>query len=824
MLEAQGDLPDLGPASVPVPRAGAAGRLVAGLRTRAQQKRGFWVAVAAVLVALGVGGSLLGARAVAHSDASKQRLNFHLASTEIASALKLAIQHEEDLTYSTSAFVTGSPRISPAGFDRWGESVRAMQRYPELQTFGLLKLVPSADLHAFESYTAAHPIRPLGPSSVGPQEQFTLFPPGARPYYCLAVAGLARSPEAFVPKGTDYCDLAPTLIKARESGFTGYAPFPDGANTDLGIETPVYRGGIRPTTAAARNRAFIGWIGEVIAPKVLFARALAGHPSVAVTVRYDSRYSKVAFWSRTVSHNSLSATIPLRVGPEDGLSHSEGWTVQTFAGGAQGEVYDYSNSVTLLISGTLLSLMLAVLVFVLGTGRMRALSLVHEKTRELSHQALHDPLTGLPNRALVMDRAEQMLARASRGPRAMVGALYIDVDGFKHVNDSLGHAAGDLLLRTVADRLRDTLRDHDTAGRLGGDEFVVLVEGSVDAAAVNLLADRLTQALREPITLDETHKPISATVSIGVTLGYYETPDDLLRDADLALYAAKAAGKDRYALYDPTMSVAEEGRRDLEADLSIAVADEQFFLVYQPIYDLAGGRVVGVEALIRWQHPRHGVMLPDTFIPLAEESGLIVPIGRWVLAEACRQAAAWSADGMRLGLAVNVSAFQLGRASFADDVRTTLAATGLSPLSLTLEITETALMRDVPAAAERLRALKRLGVLVAIDDFGTGYASLSQLQRMPVDILKMDRTFVEALNEGGQARELLEAILGVGQSLSLIVVAEGVEHDSQRVALLAMGCELAQGELLGAPARAEEIATMLGRSHARRLLARVQPA
>ena len=309
--------------------------------------------------------------------------------------------------------------------------------------------------------------------------------------------------------------------------------------------------------------------------------------------------------------------------------------------------------------------------------------------------------------------------------------------------------------------------------------------------------------------VDGTHSLVSATVSIGVTVGNYDSPDHLLRDADLALYAAKAAGRDRYVLYDASLSAAEEGRRELEADLSAAVAAEQFFLVYQPIFDLVRGRVVGVEALIRWRHPKRGLMAPDTFIPLAEESGLIVPIGQWVLGDACRQAAAWSAQGIDLGLAVNVSAFQLGRAGFADDVRTTLARTGVAPSSLTLEITETALMRDVPAAAERLRALRQLGVLVAIDDFGTGYASLSQLQRIPVDILKIDRTFVEALKDGGQSRELLEAILGVGQSLSLTIVAEGVEDISQKELLERMGCQLAQGTLLGRPTSPDEVAAML---------------
>jgi diguanylate cyclase (GGDEF)-like protein len=810
-------------AALPALPSVASGGRRSRLTAYAQRHPRFWAAVACAFVVVGVAGSLLGAGEVARSDASKQRLGFHLVSTDIALTLKLAIQHEEDLTYSASAFITGNPSTSAADFDRWAEAVHALQRYPELQTFGLVTLVPASRLAAFEAYIAAHPIRPLGPHSTQPSEPFAVFPPGRRPYYCLAVAGLARSLANFVPKGTDYCEIAPTLITARASGLTGYAPFPDAGNTDLGIETPVYRGATAPSTPGARVHAFIGWIGEVMAPQVLIKEALQGHPGVAVTLRYDSRDAHVSFTSGKPWPGAETTTMDLRVGREDGLINHEGWTVQTYAAGVGAAVTSNSNSLVLLIAGTLLSLALGALLYLLATGRTRALALVHEKTRELSHQALHDTLTGLPNRALVLDRAQQMLARAAREQDSMVGALFIDVDGFKHVNDSLGHAAGDRLLQAVADRLRVALRDHDTAGRLGGDEFVVLVEAPADAATVDLLADRITQVLREPMELDARRKPVSATVSIGVTVGQYTSPDDLLRDADLALYAAKAAGRDRYALYDASMSMADEGRRELEADLSAAIAEEEFSLAYQPIFDLASSRVVGVEALIRWDHPRRGLLLPDSFIPLAEESGLIVPIGRWVLDEACRQAAAWGAEGLRLGLAVNVSAFQLGRDSFADDVRGTLRRTGLSPSSLTLEITETALMRDVPAAAERLRALKALGVLVAIDDFGTGYASLSQLQRMPVDILKIDRTFVEALNDGGPARELLEAILGVGQSLSLIVVAEGVEQATQRAALQAMGCVLAQGDFLSRPVCPEAIPELLA-TRGRRLLAHPQPA
>jgi len=814
MSEIESHIPTEGAAAASTSRRAGRGRL-----KRLGQGRGSaWAAIAALLALAGVLASVLGARAVARSDADKARLAFHLASSEIASTLKLAIQHEEDLVVGASAFVTGNPNASAADFDRWVESVHAMARYPELQNIGLVSLVPASGLASFERRIAANPVRPLGPQSVGPREsRLQILPPGSRPYYCFAVAGRARNAATYIPAGADYCRLAPTMISDRDSGLTGYAPVVNGASTTLGVETPVYRHGIVPATVAARRRAFVGWLGELLVPNVVLERALAGHPNLAVTFRYDSPYSHVAFTSGAAPAGAQSAKIYLEVGREAGLSDpQQGWTMQSFGARASGGVLENWNSLALLIGGSLLSVVLGLLVLVLGTGRRRALSLVHEKTRELSHQALHDTLTGLPNRALVLDRAEQLLARAARQPGTIAGALFIDIDGFKHVNDNLGHAAGDQLLRIVGERLHGAVREQDTVGRLGGDEFVVLFESTADEATLDILADRLTEVLREPVELADGRKIFSVTASIGVAAGKHATPDALLRDADLALYSAKAAGKDRYALFEASMYAGVEGRLELEADLSAAVQEGQFFLLYQPIFDLPSRHVVGVEALIRWQHPTRGVVLPDSFIPLAEESGLIVPIGRWVLHEACRQAAVWAREGFGIGVAVNVSAHQLGRKEFADDVRRSLQESRIDPSSLTLEITETTLMRDVPAACERLETLKALGVRVAIDDFGTGYASLSNLRRVPVDVLKIDKSFVAALNDGNQSRELFQAILGVGKALSLAVVAEGVEHQSQMVALEAMGCAMGQGFLLGRASRPAVIESLLGPSASRR--------
>ncbi len=768
----------------------------AGIRGR----RSLWIAASCMLAVIGTIASVLGSNAVKRTDTDKERLGFSLAADDITSTIKLAIQHEEDLVVNASAFVAGTPNLTPLRFDRWLQTVHAMKRYPELLNIGLVARVPAAELTRFEAALAADPVEPLGPKTTGPGEPFSVFPGGSRPYYCFAVAGQSRNLASYLPSGLDYCAMARGLAEARDSGQTSYAPFRAGTMLTLGVQTPVYKGGVVPRTVAGRHRAFIGWLGELLEPTVLLSTALQGHPNTAVTFRYDSGPSHIVFRSGGEPKQSLVARIALH----------NGWTVRTAAPAPPSGIFGDSHSATLLVGGILLSILFAALMYIQGTGRTRALSLVAEKTRELSHQALHDALTGLPNRALVLDRAEQMLARTARTPGMVAGALFVDVDGFKHVNDNLGHAAGDILLRTIGERLQAAVRDQDTVGRLGGDEFVVLVESSAEESTADILADRLVQALRDPVELDSNAAGIAVTVSIGVAVGQYSTPDGLLRDADLALYAAKAAGRDRYSLFDASMHADVEGRVALELDLAEALEREQFFLLYQPIFDLASGRIEGVEALLRWRHPIRGIVAPDEFIPLAEESGMIVPIGRWVLTEACRQARAWSGEGGRpIGMSVNVSAYQLGREDFAEDVRQALGESGLDPAALMIEITETTVMRDVGASCDHLREIKELGVSIAVDDFGTGYASLSQLQKMPADILKVDRSFVSALEGGEQSRDLLQAILGVGHSMSLKVIAEGVETEEQLRTIMDMGCEMAQGFLMGRPGPAEVIEGLL---------------
>ncbi len=564
MSEGKTDGMTIGPNSEPVPPHGSRFDLRARAWRLIGRRESLWAAATVVLVLAGVFGAVLGARAMAHSDAERQRLASHLTAAEIASVLKLAIRREEDLTISTSAFVASNPNVTPAAFDRWIESLRAIQRYPELQNIGLVKFVQASQLAAFAAHEASDPLRPLGPQSVSPAGGFQVLPAGKRPYYCLAVVGLARDAASYVPEGLDYCELIRPMITTRDSGLTGYAPVAEAGAAGLGVGTPVYRTGVTPSTVQARRQAFLGWLGERIQPRVLLQTALVGHPGAYVVFRFNTRYSHVAFASGKPPAGAQSATIPVAVGREAGLQQDEGWTMQSFSASASASMFSNGNALTLLVGASLLSVLVGLLVSVLGTGRMRALSLVREKTRELSQKnhelfelALHDPLTGLPNRSLVLDRAERMLARSARDPDVVAGALFVDVDGFKHVNDSLGHAAGDLLLTVVGERLQSAVRDQDTVGRLGGDEFIVLVESSTDGAALESLADRMIQLLREPIELSGASASRAVTVSIGVAVGRYDAADQLLRDADLALYAAKAAGKNRYTLFDASLCTSD---------------------------------------------------------------------------------------------------------------------------------------------------------------------------------------------------------------------------------------------------------------------------
>jgi len=428
---------------------------------------------------------------------------------------------------------------------------------------------------------------------------------------------------------------------------------------------------------------------------------------------------------------------------------------------------------------------------------------------QLAHQAFHDPVTGLANRALFADRVQHALARTTR-EHSTVGVIFIDLDDFKTINDSLGHASGDAVLQEVSHRLRDAVRPTDTVARFGGDEFAVLVEEVDRSQEAVDVAERVLDALNHPIDMGEKELYVGASLGLCLTSDDLTDAADLLRNADVAMYMAKRERKGSYRVFEPDMHREVVERLEMRADLQRAVDTGQLEVHYQPVIRLSGSTVYGFEALLRWHHPTRGTIAPANFIPLAEDTGLIVPIGRWTLIQACRQAAQlhkrFPTDPL-LSMAVNLSVKQLQSDTIVEDVQTALATSGLAPSALVLEITESVMMADMDLAVERLNALKALGIKLAMDDFGTGYSSLSYLSRLPVDILKMDRSF---LASGDAVSGLPAAIVKLGETLKLEVVAEGIEQAMQATHLRDLGCELGQGFLF---AHAMESPDLLGYLH-----------
>ncbi|GII21548.1 putative bifunctional diguanylate cyclase/phosphodiesterase [Planosporangium mesophilum] len=442
-----------------------------------------------------------------------------------------------------------------------------------------------------------------------------------------------------------------------------------------------------------------------------------------------------------------------------------------------------------------------------------SLAVTDHNTRQKMHEAYHDSLTGLASRALFMERLEQSLIRASR-QQTRLAVLFVDLDRFKVVNDSLGHAAGDTLLIGVAERLRACLRGTDGAARFGGDEFAVLLHDVDHAGQATAVAERINEALGQPFVIAGKEVFVNASIGVAFNTDGAGCGEELMRNADLAMYRAKKNGTGQYEIFQCEMQAALTSTLELEADLRRAVGRNEFVLHYQPIVELAGGRVTGVEALVRWRHPEHGVIAPSTFVPLAEETGLIVPIGRWVLREACRQASAWNAGRggqPPLTVSVNLSARQVQQPDLPGVVAQILLETQLDPSCLVLEITESLLLLDTVATTRRLRQLKTLGLRLAIDDFGTGYSSLAYLRKFPIDIIKIDKSFVDEIAGEPDDSALALAIVQLGRKLRLSTVAEGIEAADQLVQLRRSGCQLGQGYLFSKPLQAHEVDALLAK-------------
>jgi diguanylate cyclase (GGDEF)-like protein len=778
-------------------------------------RRRWWMLLASVILVLGLGASLTSALLWRSSVRMHDRQTFQTTATDVSGTVETLLRRDTDFVATLRAVLTMQPGLSAGGFSRWFTELEGHRR--QVGGLGTLVVRPvaAAKLAAFQARRDAEPtFRAL----VGRLEPVV---PDGRARYCLLSAGSVNTPYSpdiarllqgdwcnprspiggYPAAGTSQADLMHSIADGGQ--FLVYPVEAEGVSNFF-IEAAFYRRNARLTSVAQRRSALVGWVSSSFDIGTLIRSALANHRGLAVTLYHSNPGRRPELMGRG---GAAATASPFTHG--ETLQIDGAWVVKVRGASVLGGVSANGQGLLVLLIGAIVSVLLWVLVLVLARSREHALGMVQEKTGQLRHQALHDALTGLPNRVLARDRAEQMLARARR-QQVPVAALYVDIDGFKHVNDTFGHAAGDDLLRIVATRLASVVREGDTAARLSGDEFVVLVEGSALDAGPELVAERLLEVLRQPYELnEESARQFSLTASIGVASGLRGNADELLRDADVALYEAKAAGRNCYMLFESGMQTAAQDRLTLEMDLAESLEHRELYLLFQPTFDLQSENVIGVEALIRWRHPTRGILAPAEFIPIAEESGLIVPIGRWVLEEACRQAATWRGRGYRIGMSVNVSGRQLDADELIEHVRFALEHSGLDPEALTLEITETTLMRDAEATALRLRALKQLGVRIAIDDFGTGYSSLAYLRRFPVDALKIDRSFIGGIAASKEAAALIHTLVQLGKALQIETLAEGIEDQVQLETLQREHCDHGQGFLFSRPLDVDAVEAFL---------------
>ncbi len=762
--------------------------------------------LACAVLAVGLAFSLAGAALWRASVRSHNSEQFQTTSTDVNETLETLLNRDADFVSTLRAVLAMQPHLNASRFNRWFNALEGRRH----QVGGLgTTVVEAVSARRLKAFLARRNVDPAFRALVGG----TIVPVArsGRTRYCLLTAGgtvTPSNPSSGALVQGDWCDPnspiggyrvaetvhAHVMRSTTDSGQLLVTPVTAQGVSTLFFEAAFYRRGAPLGSVAQRRAAIAGWVDSSFDIAALLRQAIGVHRGLNLTLFHTNPGQQERLIGRvggTVEADSLVHDTTIQI---DGR-----WRAVVRGSAVTGGLSPDVQGALVLTVGALMSSLLFSLILVLARSRERAFGIVREKTGELRHQALHDALTGLPNRVLALDRAQQMLARARRN-EASVAALYIDLDGFKHVNDTFGHAAGDELLRTVAERLMTVVRDADTAARLGGDEFVVLLERSINEVAPELVAERVLEVLGQPYDMrDKLGRKLSVTASIGIATGVRATADELLRDADLALYEAKAAGRSRYTMFESSMQASSQNRLTLEMDLADALESGQLFLLYQPTFDLRSERMIGVEALIRWRHPVRGVVAPQDFIPIAEQTGLVVPIGRWVLREACRQAALWHEQGHCIGVAVNVSARQLDDDTLIDDVRGALADSGLAPAALTLEVTETALMRDTDATAARLCLLKELGVRIAIDDFGTGYSSLAYLRQFPADALKIDRSFVEGVATSEASAALVHTLVQLGKTLNIETLAEGIEDRAQLHTLQREHCDQGQGFLFARP-------------------------
>ena len=770
-----------------------------------------WIAAAWAILVAGILVALVGSTLFYDAARGRARQTFRAGARSVTTAVVAAIARDADLVAAQQGLFATFPHLAESEYRHWYDELGAATRDAGGLGFSDVEVATATGLRR-----AAAPGRPdlLANGSLR-------RPPGAGPdpavrtsVSCRARLGVGSGTVGGAIGGTraasvDLCarsgplaGVAAALERAASTGAATVAPPGPSDPTTFFIVAPVYRAGPVPATATARRADIAGWAVGAFDGPVTLEHALGELREMAVRLVYLPGHGPAVTVASVGTARRVHGLV--RTAPAGGGGR---WRI-VVTGGTATPVAVQAAALGLLVAALVVVTFL--LLQLLARSRERALRLVDERTGELRHQALHDALTGLPNRALIVDRVEQVIARARREPLA-IGVLFVDLDDFKDINDSFGHHQGDELLRAVAARLRSALRPSDSVGRLGGDEFVVLVGGSSLDAGPELVAERVLEVLREPFSLPGLGGvELSVRASIGLAVGARASADELLRDADVALYQAKQAGGGRYVLFHPEMQLAVQDRLALEMDLRSAVESGQLFVEYQPTFDLQDLAMTGVEALVRWRHPTRGLVAPDVFVPVAEQSGLIGAIGRLVLTTSCDQAAAWQARGRSIPVSVNVSGRQLESDQLAADVAGALDSSGLDPAMLTLELTETVLMRDADSTKRRLADLKRLGVQIAIDDFGTGYSSLAYLRQFPVDALKIDRSFIAGIARSDEARTLIHMLVQLGKTLGLRTVAEGVEDAAQLAELQREQCDHGQGFYYSRPIPSDAVEELFG--------------
>ena len=774
---------------------------------RGGRRRRVWLIVSA-LVATGLVLSAISGLMWAHADSAYNRKTLRTGARNVSATLGTLAGRDADFLATLRTVLSLNPRLSSRQFRAWYGQLAGSQRTVGGLGTGVLDVVPAAGLAAYEMR------RNADPAYIQLMHRGLALTPQPGHTYCLL--GATGVSDTALPASItqviqqDWCDPHSTIggfqaalldaSAARGVMLAMPVPLPGAATTFF--EMPFYRTGVPLASVAQRRAAVRGWALASFDVNALIGEAIGRNRGLGVSLRFTNPDGHTV----TLGHGGAAsgAIVDRTTSDVDGT-----WTIVVRGSLAGPSLPATIQGLIVTGVGTVITLLIALLVLTLSRSRERALSMVAEQTVQLRHQAMHDALTGLPNRVLAIDRAEQMLARARRA-RQPIAALYIDIDAFKHINDTFGHAAGDAFLRLVASRLQTVVRESDTAARLAGDEFILLLDTLTLDAGPELVAERVLEVLRAPYDLiQEIGRELQVTASIGVAFGLEGSAEDMLADADVALYAAKGAGRDRYAMFESGMHAAAHDRIALEMDLADAVNGDELYLVYQPTFDLRTERATGVEALARWRHPTRGVVGPDVFIPVAEHSGLILALGRWVLHTACAQAARWRDEGHDLSIAVNVSGRQLDHDDLIDDVRSALDAAGLDAARLTIEITETALMANPEAAARRLGALKDLGVKIAIDDFGTGYSSLAYLRQFPVDTIKIDRTFVNGIATSKEQSALIRTLIDLGRTLHLETLGEGIEDLDQLTHLQQAQCDSGQGFLFARPLDADALSAFL---------------